>query len=1063
MHPLRTPVTRRSRPVLSVCALGLTSAVLGTTAIAAAAVPAAASSPTAHRTVAEATTDAPDPQVLYSEGFEHDPTSQWIGLEDYVGADGETYTADAAWLDHAQCNGIILDGRATSLPSACKSASLKALAKALGSVAGADAPAENHAISAWTADRAVPKDAVQAASVQTSRIKDPGRFISFGVNAAAAACTGYAHPLLNFALVDGDEERPVSDQAIDPCTDSESKDLDTDGVPLRGGSFVSKGGLLFEGDSIRWVMRNAQTSPSGNDGAIDQVTVYDSTPELRAAFAGDDLIVGDTARLTFTVVNTSERGSKPGWSFEDTLPDGLRIASEPNAATTCANGAVDVDADARTLTATGDLESQDESCTVAVDVTSTTPGTHALDAGSVTSSLGLEDAVDASTAFAAERNALTVTEEPVLSGGNGDGVADLGEQVAFRTTVTNTGNVEVHDLTATAGTGAASCEDRVLAVGASTTCTTAARPVTQADVDAAHIADAVDVSASSRLGAAVSASAEASVPTTAHTPSVGLEAHPTSDEPVAVGDEVGLEAVVTNTGNVTLHGASVVVEGRDLAMTCPSTTVAPGASVTCAAEGRHRVDQTDVDHGEIVFQLATTASTPSGAEQHGATTATVRTVPAAPALEAALAATHDDLVVGERIALRGTVRNTGNVTLHDLGYALPGRPDLQPACDATALAPGASVECVVGEHTLTQQDVDAGHVAFAARVTAVAPDGAPAEANATTGVDVPRTPALSVTAIANLAPSEHDVPEAGDLVERGASVRNVGNTTLASVTVAVGDDSASCETDALAPGEETTCRAEDLAVEQGNVDEEHIDVSVTGSASAPDGSSVQADDRTRVALTGRGGLDVTGEITPSTTGALRPGETVDAAFTVRNTGNRTIGSLAVETEGLESAVRCDADELAPGASALCASDTSTVVSDDDAAAGELVVEARAKGTVSTSGADGDPGATAESAPVAARSGLVAETAGPTRGTAWVFSPWITEKLDTETSPIPHPAPSPDPAPAPVAQELAFTGSSVLTALPLAAGVLVIGALGWLVARRMNRQSEAAVEEDVLDR
>jgi hypothetical protein len=44
--------------------------------------------------------------VVYTEDFENGVTSPTY-IEDYVGADGTRYTADASWRDHTQCNGNI--------------------------------------------------------------------------------------------------------------------------------------------------------------------------------------------------------------------------------------------------------------------------------------------------------------------------------------------------------------------------------------------------------------------------------------------------------------------------------------------------------------------------------------------------------------------------------------------------------------------------------------------------------------------------------------------------------------------------------------------------------------------------------------------------------------------------------------------------------------------------------------------------------------------------------------------------------------------------------------------
>ena len=59
---------------------------------------------------------------------------------------------------------------------------------------------------------------------------------------------------------------------------------------------------------------------------------------------------------------------------------------------------------------------------------------------------------------------------------------------------------------------------------------------------------------------------------------------------------------MTNTGNVTVSELTVAdtlaaPAGPELTVTCPVTTLAPGASTTCAAT--YLVTQADVDHGRV--------------------------------------------------------------------------------------------------------------------------------------------------------------------------------------------------------------------------------------------------------------------------------------------------------------------------------------------------------------------------------------------------------------------------------------------------------------------------------
>ena len=68
----------------------------------------------------------------------------------------------------------------------------------------------------------------------------------------------------------------------------------------------------------------------------------------------------------------------------------------------------------------------------------------------------------------------------------------------------------------------------------------------------------------------------------------------------AVGEVLHYSYVVTNTGNVTLTGVTLVDDKADV--TCPGTSLAPGAAMTCTAS--YTVTQADLDAGSVV-NLAT--------------------------------------------------------------------------------------------------------------------------------------------------------------------------------------------------------------------------------------------------------------------------------------------------------------------------------------------------------------------------------------------------------------------------------------------------------------------------
>lgn len=511
----RNPAARnrapRSRTVRTVAALS-TSSITLLLALSAGG-PALASPPGGG---AVPVTAAAAPRLVFHEGFERGMGTTPVSLVDYVGPRGETYTADPAWLDVTQCNGIVIshDSRAAEGCRAGDNLLLRGLAQALGEVEGADDPASNHVVSASTANRAVPAGAVQLASVEATSLGVGGRFVSFGVDAAARACRGHAHPLLDFSLVDGDVEHPVSTHPIDPCTDPASADHRVDGDDIRAGSFVSDGAFLVGGDSFRVVLRNAQSSADGNDGAIDNLRVFDSTPSVEPRFAGSSPVVGDVARLVLTVHNTSEGGAKHGWSFTESLPEGLVVAADPHARTSCDAGHVGAEAGTGSVRVDGDLAIGITSCTVSFDVGSSLPGRYVVDSTSVTDRLGVDaTGAQAAVVFAAEVDDLTMDVRSALTTDvDGDGTAGPGDDIVFEHTVVNRGNATLTDLTVESTDGPMSCETTVLASGASSSCRSAPRPVRQADVDAGGIRHEAVAEATSRTGAVVSARAALFVP-----------------------------------------------------------------------------------------------------------------------------------------------------------------------------------------------------------------------------------------------------------------------------------------------------------------------------------------------------------------------------------------------------------------------------------------------------------------------------------------------------------------------------------------------------------------------
>ncbi|HMH58425.1 MAG TPA: hypothetical protein VK537_04520, partial [Galbitalea sp.] len=173
--------------------------------------------------------------------------------------------------------------------------------------------------------------------------------------------------------------------------------------------------------------------------------------------------------------------------------------------------------------------------------------------------------------------ALTLTQTA-----NPTSVTKAGDVVTFQFTVENSGNQTVHGLTipgSLTGLDAVTCDTTTLAPGADATCQ-ATYTATQADIDAGTIENTATANALSPAnGSVASAPADATV---SAAPIAGL----TVDESASpssigsVGQVVTFSFLVTNTGNVTLNGVSVVegtFSGSDPfgTITCPTTTLTP--------------------------------------------------------------------------------------------------------------------------------------------------------------------------------------------------------------------------------------------------------------------------------------------------------------------------------------------------------------------------------------------------------------------------------------------------------------------------------------------------------
>jgi uncharacterized repeat protein (TIGR01451 family)/LPXTG-motif cell wall-anchored protein len=371
---------------------------------------------------------------------------------------------------------------------------------------------------------------------------------------------------------------------------------------------------------------------SGADGFY--WTISFPTSSLTKTFAPTQIRQGETATATFTLTNPVEEAAVPltGLSFEDALPAGMTLANgslttNGLCGTPSLNGGSAAAGDT-TVAVTGVDLAVGPPCTVTVAVTTDSVGSFTNAASSITTGFANLIPSGSPTLEVLERAApsLTIVKTPVLTDTNSNGTADVGEQVAYSFAVKNTGNVDLVDVAVDDPTlgmlGVAITPASVtLAAGASRTFQSAAYTVGQPDVDAGGLsntatAEGVYVESDGDRVDVASGPSTVTLPTPARAPSIALAktavlADKDGDGRVDAGETVTFRLVVTNTGNVTLTGATLSDAMLGAAAPGPVASLAPGASAPFSVA--HVVRESDIVGDRLANSATVTATAPGGA------------------------------------------------------------------------------------------------------------------------------------------------------------------------------------------------------------------------------------------------------------------------------------------------------------------------------------------------------------------------------------------------------------------------------------------------------------------
>jgi uncharacterized repeat protein (TIGR01451 family) len=306
------------------------------------------------------------------------------------------------------------------------------------------------------------------------------------------------------------------------------------------------------------------------------------------------------------------------------------------------------------------------------------------------------------------------------------------------------------------------------------------------------------------------------------TSSISLVKSTTSTGYTSAGQTIPYSYVVTNSGATALTGVSV--SDNKVSVSCPSTTLAKGASETCTAT--YSVTQADVDSGSVTNQATASANGPNGPVSSALATVTVAATGTTSSLSLAKSTTSPGYgKAGDTIPYTYTVTNTGTTSLHDVtvsdsavdGNGDPAEP-VTVTCPSGAVAPGQAAICHAS-YVVSQEDVDTGSVTNTASASAVNPAGAavcPPLANCPTATVTVEANAFTTTLLLQTT-STSTFTASGQTINYTYTITNTGS--ISQTDIAVADEVppdpllqnpnvvVSCpdSSEVLAPGQGETC------------------------------------------------------------------------------------------------------------------------------------------------------------------------------------------------------------------------------------------------------------------
>lgn len=355
-----------------------------------------------------------------------------------------------------------------------------------------------------------------------------------------------------------------------------------------------------------------------------------------------------------------------------------------------------------------------------------------VDAGSITNvaSATAKDPQGYTVVSPIKRETVNSDAAPVLSlvkTGNPHTYSALASVITYSYLITNEGDLTLSgpftvsdDKIANVNCGVS--PPATLAPGGTLNCT-GTYTITEADIFAGSVTNTASVVAKDPQGNVVTSPVAKETVSRQSVDLLTMIKTPTPQVFTKAGDIIEYNFALKNEGSVMLVGPFTVSDDKLGAVSCPTTNLAPGATLNCTKT--YTITQADIDAGSVTNLATAQGKTPWGTavvtpEEKATVTSDVKSLLGL--VKTASSTTYSK--EGDVINYTYVLTNNGGLTLS--GPFKVEDNKARVSCDSppATLAPGASLSCTAS-YTITQTDVDAGSVTNSAVAEAIGPNGLP--------------------------------------------------------------------------------------------------------------------------------------------------------------------------------------------------------------------------------------------------------------------------------------------------------------------------------------------------